>query len=123
MFLNEIYKKVKEFISGHRYFIICAIVIIIISMFILSCTRKNVSDNGNTVEPIRTELNNAQDAESEITDTASDISNTSTDIAETVGNIAISIDTATGASAGFDAIINQCADIINAVRNQPSNQQ
>lgn len=68
--------------------------------------RENVSSNGVSINDVRTELSNAQDAKS--------------DIAETVGNLANSIDTATGASKHFDAIIDECTGIIEQIRKQPA---
>lgn len=82
--------------------------------------RKDLYDNGESVNNIRNEFDRAEGAKQDITDTASDISNTSTDIAETVGNLAESIDTATGASSKFDAIINECQSIIDQIREQPA---
>lgn len=75
--------------------------------------RENVSSNGVSINDVRTELSNAQDAKSDIADT-------STGIAETVGNLANSIDTATGASKHFDAIIDECTGIIEQIRKQPA---
>lgn len=68
--------------------------------------RENVSSNGVSINDVRTELSNAQDAKS--------------GIAETVGNLANSIDTATGASKHFDAIIDECTGIIEQIRKQPA---
>lgn len=68
--------------------------------------RENVSSNGVSINDVRTELSNAQDAKS--------------DIADTVGNLANSIDTATGASKHFDAIIDECTGIIEQIRKQPA---
>ena len=82
--------------------------------------RENVSSNGVSINDVRTELSNAQDAKSDIADTASDIADTSTGIAETVENLANSIDTATGASKHFDAIIDECTGIIEQIRKQPA---
>lgn len=79
-----------------------------------------VSSNGVSIDDVRTELNNAQDAKSDIADTASNITNTSTDITETVENLAESINTATGASSKFDAIIDECTGIIEQIRKQPA---
>lgn len=82
--------------------------------------RKDLYDNGEPTDAIRSELNRAEGAKQDIADTASDISNTSTDIAETVGNIASSINTATGASQHVDAIIDECTGIIEQIRKQPA---
>ena len=113
--------KIKEFLRKNTKNILIIGGIIILCLFIgFMLGRENVSSNGVTVNDIRTEFSNAQDAKSDIADTASDISNTSTDIAETVGNLASSIDTATGASSKFDAIIDECTGIIEQIRKQPA---
>ena len=114
--------KIKEFLRKNTKNILIIGGIIILCLFIgfMLSNRENVSSNGNTIDEIRNELSNAQDAKSDIADTASDISNTSTDIAETVGNLAKSIDTATGASSKFDAIIDECTGIIDQIRKQPA---
>lgn len=114
--------KIKEFLRKNTKNILIIGGIIILCLFIgfMLGNRENVSSNGVSTNDIRTELSNAQDTKSDITDTASDISNTSTDIAETVGNLAESIDTATGASSKFDAIIDECTGIIDQIRKQPA---
>ena len=122
MIMNEIVSKIKNFFMGNykTMAIIGGIIIVCFLVWYVFSGRENVSSNGVTVNDIRTELNNAQDAKSDIADTASNIANTSTDIAETVGNLAESIDTATGASSKFDAILSECTGIIEQIRNQPA---
>lgn len=113
--------KIKEFLRKNTKNILIIGGIIILCLFIgFMLGRENVSSNGVSTNDIRTELSNAQDTKSDIADTASDISNTSTDIAETVGNLASSIDTATGASQHFDAILSECTGIIEQIRKQPA---
>lgn len=114
--------KIKEFLRKNtkNILIIGGIIIVCFLIWYVFSGRENVSSNGVSTNDIRTELGNAQDTKSDITDTASDISNTSTDIAETVGNLAESIDTATGASSKFDAIIDECTGIIEQIRKQPA---
>lgn len=114
--------KIKEFLRKNtkNILIIGGIIIVCFLIWYVFSGRENVSSNGVSTNDIRTELSNAQDTKSDITDTASDISNTSTDIAETVGNLAESIDTATGASSKFDAIIDECTGIIDQIRKQPA---
>ena len=114
--------KIKEFLRKNtkNILIIGGIIIVCFLIWYVFSGRENVSSNGVSTNDIRTELSNAQDTKSDITDTASDISNTSTDIAETVGNLAKSIDTATGASSKFDAIIDECTGIIDQIRKQPA---
>ena len=122
MIMNEIVSKIKNFFMGNykTMVIVGGIVIVCFLIWYVFSGRENVSSNGVSTNDIRTELSNAQDTKSDITDTASDISNTSTDIAETVGNLAESIDTATGASSKFDAIIDECTGIIEQIRKQPA---
>lgn len=122
MIMNEIVSKIKNFFMGNykTMAIISGIIIVCFIVWYMFSGRENVSSNGNTTNDIRTELNNAQDAKSDITDTASNIADTSTDIAETVGNLASSIDTATGASSKFNAIIDECTGIIKQIRKQPA---
>ncbi|MCX4131522.1 hypothetical protein [Megamonas funiformis] len=120
--MNEIVSKIKNFFMGNykTMVIVGGIIIVCFLIWYVFSGRENVSSNGVSTNDIRTELSNAQDTKSDITDTASDISNTSTDIAETVGNLAESIDTATGASSKFDAIIDECTGIIDQIRKQPA---
>lgn len=120
--MDEIVSKIKNFFMGNykTMVIVGGIIIVCFLIWYVFSGRENVSSNGVSTNDIRTELSNAQDTKSDITDTASDISNTSTDIAETVGNLAESIDTATGASSKFDAIIDECTGIIEQIRKQPA---
>lgn len=120
--MNEIVSKIKNFFMGNykTMVIVGSIIIVCFLVWYVFSGRENVSSNGVTVNDIRTELNNAQDAKSDIADTASNIANTSTDIAETVGNLANSINTATGASSKFDAILSECTGIIEQIRKQPA---
>ena len=120
--MNEIVSKIKSFFMGNykTMVIVSGIIIVCSLIWYMFGGRENVSSNGVSTNDIRTELSNAQDTKSGIADTASDISNTSTDIAETVGNLAESIDTATGASSKFDAILSECTGIIEQIRKQPA---
>lgn len=122
MIMNEIVSKIKSFFMGNykTMVIVGGIIIVCFLVWYVFSGRENVSSNGVSTNDIRTELSNAQDAKSDIADTASDISNTSSDIAETVGNLASSIDTATGASSKFDAILSECTGIIEQIRKQPA---
>lgn len=83
-------------------------------------TGENVPGNGESVGAIRSELEQAEGAKQDIANTASDIENTSTGIAGTVENLASSIEAATDASAEFDAILDRCESIIEAIRSQPA---
>ena len=120
MIMNEIVSKIKSFFLGNykTMLVVGGIIIVCFLVWYMFSGRENVSSNGNTIDAIRNELSNAQDAKSDIANTASDISNTSTDIAETVGNLANSINTATGASSKFDAILSECTGIIEQIRKQ-----
>lgn len=122
MIMNEIVSKIKNFFMGNykTMAIIGGIIIVCFLVWYMFSGRENVSSNGVAIDDVRTELSNAQDAKSDITDTTSNIANTSTDIAETVGNLAESIDTATGASSKFDAILSECTGIIEQIRKQPA---
>lgn len=122
MIMNEIVSKIKSFFMGNykTMAIVGGIIIVCFLVWYMFSGRENISSNGNTIDAIRTELSNAQDTKSDIADTASDIADTSTDIAETVGNLASSIDTATGASQHFDAILSECTGIIEQIRKQPA---
>lgn len=122
MIMNEIISKIKNFFMDNykTMVIVGGIIIVCFLVWYVFSGRENVSSNGNAIDAIRNELSNAQDAKSDIADTASDITDTSSDIAETVGNLASSIDTATGASSKFDAIIDECTGIIEQIRKQPA---
>ena len=98
--------KIKEFLRKNTKNILIIGGIIILCLFIgfMLSNRENVSSNGNTIDAIRNELSNAQDAKS--------------DIAETVGNLANSINNVTDTSKQFDSIIGECQNIIEQIRKQ-----
>lgn len=73
--------------------------------------RKDLYDNGEPVNNIRNELDQAEGAKQDITGTASDIKGTSTKLENAIG-------TATDASSNFESIIDECQSIIDAVRKQ-----
>lgn len=73
--------------------------------------RKDLHDSGKSIDAIRNELINAQDTESDITGTASDIADTSTKLENAIG-------TATDTSSNFESILNECTEIIDAIRKQ-----
>lgn len=120
MIMNEIVSKIKNFFMGNykTMVIVGGIIIVCFLIWYVFSGRENVSSNGVSTNDIRTELSNAQDAKSDIAGTTSDIANTSSDIAETVGNLANSINNTTGASERFDAIIDECTEIIEQIRKQ-----
>lgn len=122
MIMNEIVSKIKNFFMGNykTMAIIGGIIIVCFLVWYVFSGRENISSNGNTIDAIRNKLERAEGAKQDIADTAGDITSTSTDIAETVGNLAESIDTATGASKHFDAIIGECQNIIEQIRKQPA---
>lgn len=100
--------KIKEFLRKNTKNILIIGGIIIMCLFIgfMLSNRENVSSNGNTIDAIRNELSNAQDAKS--------------DIAGTVGNLANSINNVTDTSERFDQLINECQSIIDQIREQPA---
>ena len=110
---DDMYEKIKAFISEHRYFIICIVVVLILLAFGVFCQRKNVSDNGNAINSIRNELEQSTDTQQGIAETADEIKDTSTELANTIG-------TAQETSTGFEQLINECKDIIEQIRNQPA---
>lgn len=114
------YEKIKNFIIGHKYIVIFSGICIILFTYYMFRSGENLSNNRESINTIRSKLEQAEGAKQDIADTAGDITSTSTDIAETVGNLAESIDTATGASQHFDAIIGECQDIIEQIRKQPA---
>ena len=120
--MNEIVSKIKSFFMGNykTMVIVGGIIIVCFLVWYVFSGRENVSSNGVSIDDVRTELSNAQDAKSDIADTASDIADTSTDIAETIGNLAESINTATGASQHFESILSECTGIIEQIRKQPA---
>ena len=120
--MNEIVSKIKNFFMGNykTMVIVGGIIIVCFLVWYMFSGRENVSSNGNTIDAIRNELSNAQDAKSDIAGTTSDIANTSSDIAETVGNLANSINNVTDTSERFDQLINECQSIIDQIREQPA---
>lgn len=86
--------------------------IILLCLFIgFMFGRKNLHDNGESINGIRNELDQAEGAKQDITGTASDIKNTSTKLENAIG-------TASDASSNFESIIDQCQSIIEQIRKQ-----
>lgn len=73
--------------------------------------RKDLYDNGESVNNIRNELDRAEGAKQDIANTASDIADTSAKLENAIG-------TATDASSNFESILSECQSIIDAVRKQ-----
>lgn len=73
--------------------------------------RKDLYDNGESVNNIRNELDRAEGAKQDIAGTASNIAETSTKLENAIG-------TATEASSNFESILNECQSIIDAIRKQ-----
>lgn len=73
--------------------------------------RKDLYDNGESTDAIRSELNRAEGAKQDIAGTASNIEGTSTKFEN-------AINTATDASSNFESILSECQSIIDAVRKQ-----
>lgn len=73
--------------------------------------RKDLYDNGESVNNIRNELDRAEGAKQDIAGTASDIKGTSTKLENAIG-------TATDASSNFESILSECQSIIDAIRKQ-----
>ena len=107
------YEQFKAFFIKHRYIIIGVVLFVAVCAALVFCFRKDVSNNGEPINSIRNELEHATDAEQGIAGTTNAIENTSSDLAGTIG-------TAQDASAGFDAILEQCKSIIEQIRNQPA---
>ncbi len=71
--------------------------------------RKDLYDNGEPTDAIRSELDRAEGAKQDIAGTASNIEGTSTKLENAIG-------TASNASSNFESIIDECQSIIDAVR-------
>lgn len=110
---DDMYAKIKEFVIKHRYIVIGIFIFVIVFAAFVFCQRKNVSDNGNTINSIRNELEQSTDTQQGIAETADEIKDTSTELANTIG-------TAQETSTGFEQLINECKDIIEQIRNQPA---
>ena len=98
-------------IKKYKYIIIGGIIIVVLYVCSLWSDRKDLYDNGEPVNNIRNELDQAEGAKQDITGTASDIKGTSTKLENAIG-------TATDASSNFESIIDECQSIIDAVRKQ-----
>ena len=107
--------KIKEFLRKNTKNILIIGGIIILCLFIefMLGNRENVSSNGNTIDAIRNELDQAEKSKQDIEGTASDIKGTSTKLESSIG-------TATDASERFDQLINECQSIIDQIRKQPA---
>lgn len=73
--------------------------------------RKDLYDNGEPTDAIRSELDRAEGAKQDIAGTASNIEGTSTKLEN-------AINTATDASSNFESILSECQSIIDAIRKQ-----
>lgn len=73
--------------------------------------RKDLYDNGESVNNIRNELDRAEGAKQDIAGTASNIEGTSTKLEN-------AINTATDTSSSFESILSECQSIIDAIRKQ-----
>lgn len=113
--MNEIAAKIKTFVKANYKIILVIGGIILVCLFIgaLSGGGKDVSDYGKPVDTAGDELERVETAEQQVAGTAEAIESTSTDLAGT-------IEAATDASAKFDAILDRCESIIEAIRNQPT---
>lgn len=107
--------KIKEFLRKNTKNILIIGGIIILCLFIgfMLGNRENVSSNGNTIDAIRNEFDQAEKSKQDIEGTASDIKGTSTKLESSIG-------TATDASERFDQLINECTGIIEQIRKQPA---
>lgn len=75
--------------------------------------RKDLHDNGESINGIRNELDQAEGVKQDIAGTTSDIKNTSTKLENAIG-------TASDASSNFESIIDECQSIIEQIRKQPT---
>lgn len=73
--------------------------------------RKDLYDNGESVNNIRNELDRAEGEKQNIAGTASNIEGTSTKLENAIG-------TASNASSSFESILDECTEIIDAIRKQ-----
>lgn len=107
--------KIKEFLRKNTKNILIIGGIIILCLFIgfMLGNRENVSSNGNIIDAIRNEFDQAEKSKQDIEGTASDIKGTSTKLESSIG-------TATDASERFDQLINECQSIIDQIRKQPA---
>lgn len=111
--MHEIWNKIKEIVIEHRLFVIIFVVCVILYAVFVLCFREDISSNGNTADAVRGELEQAESAEQHIADAADAIEST-------VGGLADTIENAANASEEFEAILDECARIIDAIRNQPA---
>lgn len=113
--------KFWEFLqkNARNVLIFGGFVLILLCIYWLLCG-KYVSDNGNTIDEIRTELDRATDTKQDIADTATAIQDTVGELQDSIGKAETAIDTATGASSKFDTILSECTGIIEQIRKQPA---
>lgn len=113
--MHEIISKIKNFFMGNykTMFIIGGIVVMCFLVWYVFSGRENISSNGVSTDNIRNELNRAEGTKQDIANTASDITDTSKDLEGT-------INTASDASSNFESILNECTNIIEQIRSQPT---
>ena len=113
--MNEIAAKIKTFVKANYKIILVIGGIILVCLFIgaLSGGRKDVSSYGEPTDTAGDKFERVETAEQQVAGTAEAIENTSTDLAGT-------IEAATDTSTEFDAILDRCESIIEAIRSQPT---
>lgn len=107
------YEKIKNFIIDHKYIVIFSGICIILFTCYMFRSGENLSNNRESINNIRNELDQAEGTKRDIANTASDINGTSTKLES-------SIETATETSSKIDQLIDECTNIIEQIRKQPS---
>ena len=105
--MNEIFKRKKIII------ILGGVCIFVILFIWCLFSRENVHDNRDAIDGVRDELNKAEGAKQDITNTAGDIQNATSDLEGTIKD-------ATNTSTSFDKILGECQNILEQIRNQPN---
>lgn len=113
--------KFWEFLqkNARNILIFGGFVLILLCIYWLLCG-KDVPDNRESTNEIRTELDRATDTKQDIADTVTAIQDTVGELQDSIGKAETAINTATGASQHFDAIIDECTGIIEQIRKQPA---
>lgn len=113
--------KFWEFLqkNARNILIFGGFVLILLCIYWLLCG-KYVSNNRESVDQIRTELDRATDTKQDIADTATAIQDTVGELQDSIGKAETAINTATGASERFEQILGECQDIIEQIRKQPA---
>ncbi len=112
------YEKIKTFINRHKYICAFIVIMVILCTAILFSSRKNILDDGGTIDSVREQLDRIEETKSNIGGTTNAIKDSIGSLENRVKEIENSINGATGTSSRIDDIVGECEIILEQIRNQ-----